>query len=403
MVTGIAMAMGWCQQAVTGQVSGKKKPYEGVKTQTATKHSTKKVHTKKKGGVKWGTVDLNGPRKFAGYVIDVQWDFMMLPFIENDANKTKLEKGRLAVADTGAQYLQAVQRFLESLWPYDMDVIFTQDWHPKGHMSFASSWINEETGEHPPLFAPLGAGIYKPVGGAQCPASSLDAKASINQVMWPDHCVQYTIGADIPKQLFRSGSIKGLKAVDNKNLDTVVIKGKNCGVDSYSGFLDNDGSSKTRSETVLHDRYITDLFVCGIATDYCVRASVLHAIAAGFNVHLIANICRGVAPETMIPALQEMSKAHGPNGSSVVIYIIRDLKDGGSVENLLKQAKVPYRAFDTTDLFFKTIVAPYQALKQPAGAPISGAPKMPVRTGGERKMIREAGAMRPMAPEVQAY
>jgi nicotinamidase/pyrazinamidase len=344
--------------------------------QVVAKPKATKAKSSQPKAVTWKPVNLKGQRKFSLYMIDVQPDFMEGAFIENDANRTRFPKGRLAVAGTGEAYVQGIYKFYKAAWAVSktdlkyvniLDVK-TQDWHPKNSVSLASTYRHKVTGEMPPLFAPLGdaADQYAAIGGEQCPAGTVQPIA--NQVLWPDHCIQGTVGAQIPDMLFKGGSYAAIKGQalrtglqgNSKTGDYIVEKGTSCGIDSYSGFLDNDGSTKTESEYVLHRHHITDLLVCGIATDYCVRASVLHAVAAGFMVHLIANLCRGVAVESMIAGLKDMSKAHGPNGAEVKMYVINDLKDGGNVVSLLEQAKVPYEKYETTQQFLDKVVLPYQ-------------------------------------------
>jgi nicotinamidase/pyrazinamidase len=114
-------------------------------------------------------------------------------------------------------------------------------------------------------------------------------------VLWPSHCVQNTRGSEI--------------LLDKKLFKAVVRKGIDPKYDSYSGFQD-DGGKKTDLDRLLKKDGIGKLVVYGIATDYCVRATALDGVAAGYQVILIKNLCRGVAPETSQEAFEEM-KAKG--------------------------------------------------------------------------------------------
>ena len=135
-------------------------------------------------------------------------------------------------------------------------VVATQDWHPAGHGSFASSHIGMAPGD----------------------VIDLDG---LSQVLWPDHCVQGTHGAQF---------------VDGLNLEGVTVfrKGTDPGIDSYSGFFDNGHRKATGLGDYLKERGVGEVFVLGVATDYCVRFTALDAVELGFQVTLIEDACRGV-------------------------------------------------------------------------------------------------------------
>lgn len=136
-------------------------------------------------------------------------------------------------------------------------VVATQDWHPPGHASFASS--------HP------GASVGDVI-------TLRDAR----QVLWPDHCVQQTPGAS-----FHSG-------LDVVPIEHVVRKGTDPNVDSYSAFFDNDHVSSTGLDVYLRSHGVSELVVLGLATDYCVKATVLDALGLGFGVSVVRDGCRAV-------------------------------------------------------------------------------------------------------------
>ena len=136
-------------------------------------------------------------------------------------------------------------------------IVATQDWHPANHGSFA---VN-----HP------GREVYEIV--------DLDG---LPQTLWPPHCVQQTGGA-----LFAP-------ALDTRRISRIFPKGIDPRVDSYSGFFDNGHRSDTGLAGWLRDNGITELTLCGIATDYCVKFSALDAIKCGFKVNLALAACRGV-------------------------------------------------------------------------------------------------------------
>ncbi len=135
-------------------------------------------------------------------------------------------------------------------------VILTQDWHPAGHSSFASSHPGKNPFES----------IEMPYG---------------TQVLWPDHCVQGTSGADFHADLRTDG-------------DLIIRKGFRPDVDSYSGFFENDQATPTGLEGYLRSRGITALTLAGLATDFCVAYTALDAARLGFAVTVDLAACRAI-------------------------------------------------------------------------------------------------------------
>ena len=136
-------------------------------------------------------------------------------------------------------------------------VIVTQDWHTPGHISFASS--------HPGK---------KPFETVKLPYGT--------QVLWPDHCVQGTEGAELAPGL----------SIPHAQL--VIRKGHNAKVDSYSAFLEADNKTRTGLDGYLKSRGVTSVYACGLATDFCVAWTALDARKLGFNAAVIEDLCRGI-------------------------------------------------------------------------------------------------------------
>ncbi|MDN3504578.1 MAG: bifunctional nicotinamidase/pyrazinamidase [Rhabdochlamydiaceae bacterium] len=153
-------------------------------------------------------------------------------------------------------------------------VIATQDFHPVGHCSFASTHKKE-------------VGDCIEVNGDE-------------QVLWPDHCIQGTKGVNLHQSI-----------LDNVELAKIVQKGTNLKVDSYSAFFDNDLESMTDLDEYLDSEDITHLSVVGLATDYCVKNTVLDALDLGYKVSVILEGCRAVNlyPEDEEEAIKEMAAA----------------------------------------------------------------------------------------------
>ena len=175
---------------------------------------------------------------------------LLLIDIQNDF----LPGGTLAVLH-GDEVIAIANRLLLH-GDYDVRVA-TQDCHPADHGSFAS----QHAGKKP----------YDSGGLLGLP-----------QTMWPDHCVQGTRGADFADSL------------DQARIDVVVPKGTEIGIDSYSGFFDNARRKKTALDEVLRGRGITSLDVAGLATDYCVKATVLDALSLGYAVRVFVEGVRAV-------------------------------------------------------------------------------------------------------------
>jgi nicotinamidase/pyrazinamidase len=136
-------------------------------------------------------------------------------------------------------------------------IVATQDWHPANHGSFAANHPHRKPGEVIEL------------GG-------------LTQVLWPVHCVQNTGGA-----AFAPG-------LETRRITRIFPKGTDAEIDSYSGFFDNGHKQATGLGDYLRARGVTDVYVLGLATDYCVKATALDARDLGFATHLIVDGCRGV-------------------------------------------------------------------------------------------------------------
>ena len=176
--------------------------------------------------------------------------------------------GNLAVAE-GDQVVPVANSLIDS-GRYDL-IVASQDWHPAGHGSFASA--------HP--------------GKAPFDIGELSGKP---QMMWPDHCVQGTRDAEFHPGLKTSA------------IDHVQQKGQNPAVDSYSAFRDNDQTALTGLADYLRGKGVTELDICGLATDYCVRFSALDAVdmLPGVKIRFIEDASRGITAEGVADAIADM-------------------------------------------------------------------------------------------------
>lgn len=147
------------------------------------------------------------------------------------------------------------------LQPLFSEVLATQDWHPPHHGSFASQHPGRQPGESVVLF-------------------------DLPQILWPDHCVEHTWGADFHPTL------------DTERIARVFRKGSNPKVDSYSGFYDNGRRHDTGLTSYLRAREVSHVTIVGLATDYCVKWTALDAASEGFETAVLLPACRGVDLES---------------------------------------------------------------------------------------------------------
>jgi nicotinamidase/pyrazinamidase len=163
--------------------------------------------------------------------------------------------GALAVAE-GDSTVDVANQLIDWSLARNEPIVATQDWHPANHGSFAS--------QH---------------GVEPFTQGQLDG---LPQTFWPDHCVQQSEGAQLHPLLNRAG------------INEIVHKGENPAIDSYSAFFDNGHRQKTALDDWLRAHAITEITVLGLATDYCVKFTVLDALKLGYQVNVITDGCRGV-------------------------------------------------------------------------------------------------------------
>jgi nicotinamidase/pyrazinamidase len=177
--------------------------------------------------------------------------------------------GTLAV-----QHGEDVVPVINRIAPAFQNVILTQDWHTPGHVSFASS----HPGAHPFDTLKLAYG---------------------NQVLWPDHCVQGSADAALEPEL------------NVPQAQLILRKGFHQDIDSYSAFREADRRTPTGLQAYLKQRGIGTLFVCGLATDFCVAWTALDARALGFDTYVIEDACRGIDLKGSLAAAWKEMQAHG--------------------------------------------------------------------------------------------
>lgn len=183
-------------------------------------------------------------------IVDVQNDF--------------LKNGSLAVPN-GNDVIEPINQIINN---YEL-VIATKDWHPVDHISFASNHPGKKIGD-------------------------VIEVNNLNQILWPDHCIQYSKGSDFPMTL------------NSKTIKKIIYKGINSKIDSYSGFHDNGKIRSTGLSNYLKVKNVTSIDYVGLATEYCVKFTVLDSIEEDFHTSVITNCIKGINLEESNKALNEM-------------------------------------------------------------------------------------------------
>ncbi len=195
---------------------------------------------------------------FALLIVDMQYDF--------------LPGGSLPVAE-GDTIIDGINKIAEIFHLKSGKIIFTQDWHPPKHKSFASAYPDKKPGN--------------PIQGD-----------GLGPILWPDHCVQNSKGAEIVDSIKKELGI------------CIIRKGYHTDIDSYSGFFDNDRKTKTGLAGYLKDLHVNRVAVCGLALDYCCFYTAMDAKKEGFDVFFIKDLSKGIdqPPGNIEKSLKKMSE-----------------------------------------------------------------------------------------------
>ena len=199
-----------------------------------------------------------------------------------DVQNAFVQGGSMPVPN-GLEVIPVINR----LMPLFSHVILTQDWHPLGHHSFASSHANKQPFQTTQLF-------YG------------------EQVLWPDHCVQGSADAQLHADL------------DTQAATMILKKGLNPAVDSYSAFVHADRVSKTGLSGFLKERKVSTVYVCGLATDFCVAWTALDACEAGFTTYVIEDACQAIDLNGSLDAAWQAMIAKGVHRTSA--QAVRDAR-----------------------------------------------------------------------------
>ena len=191
-------------------------------------------------------------------VIDMQNDFI-------PGGSLPVEGGDLIIMDIN----DLIEIFVNSI------VIFSQDWHPPNHLSFASNHPNKKPGDE-----------------------FLSKNGTIGPILWPNHCVQNSYGARFHKK------------INSKMVNKLIQKGMNPRIDSYSAFLENDKRTETGLREYLTSSNIKRIFICGLALDYCCYNTAMDGVDFNFETFFLIDLTRGVdvPPGNIVNSLNNMIK-----------------------------------------------------------------------------------------------
>ena len=175
----------------------------------------------------------------------------------------------------GDELIPATNRLIELFYKLGWPIAGTQDWHPPGHISFAS--------KHP------GKKVH----------DVISLKGVPEQMLWPDHCVMGSHGAQFHQE------------IRHDLFSMITRKGSDPQIDSYSVFFENDRKTTTGFDAFLKKLRLKEIFLCGLATDYCVYFSAMDALSLGYRVVVVTDACRGVdaPPGNVKRRLDEMKKS----------------------------------------------------------------------------------------------
>ena len=198
-------------------------------------------------------------------MISTQTDLLLVIDVQNDF----CPGGALAV-NTGNEVVPVINGLSDGF----ENIVLTQDWHPAGHSSFASSHAGKSPFEV----------IEMPYGA---------------QNLWPDHCVQGTAGAALHSDL------------NTDKAKMIIRKGSNPQIDSYSAFFENDQKTMTGLSGFLKELGIKRLFMTGLATDFCVGFSALDGKRLGFDVFVVEDACRAIDMDGSLDAMKGRFQQNG--------------------------------------------------------------------------------------------
>ncbi|CAG7726422.1 unnamed protein product [Allacma fusca] len=209
--------------------------------------------------------------------------------VQNDFISGSLSISNCPAQHNGEEVVEPINRLLDTV-EFDC-VYYSLDWHPENHVSFIDNVTQRKLHESSEIRDSKDAKTYDTV--------TFEGPPPFRQKLWPRHCVQNSWGAKLHENL---------KIVEGSPF---IYKGTNPEVDSYSAFWDNSKLSATALSSELMGKGVTDCYICGIATDYCVGATACHSVELGYRTILISDASRGITLEDIEDTKQKLMDGHG--------------------------------------------------------------------------------------------
>lgn len=209
--------------------------------------------------------------------------------VQNDFISGTLSVSNCPAGQHGEEVVAPINRLIDTV-PFDLHC-YSLDWHPSDHVSFVDTVHLRKFHSDSKIQEADKCNIYDTV--------VFEGPPRTEQTLWPRHCVQESWGAELHKDL---------KVHPNGQ---VIKKGVLPDIDSYSAFFDNQKLSKTALEEIIKKEVVSDVYVCGIATDVCVASTAYHANELGFRTILIDDCSRGIRPETIQETFERVRADYG--------------------------------------------------------------------------------------------
>lgn len=207
--------------------------------------------------------------------------------VQNDFITGSLALSNCPAKQDGSEVVEPINKIVSS--PFWDIVTYTKDWHPPNHISFVSN-VKQYRSHADNKIDMENAKVFD-----HCIFDVQGIK--VEQILWPAHCIQNSEGAEFHKDL---------KIVPN---GITVFKGTNLDTDSYSAFYDNERRSETKLRQILQEARITEVYICGLATDVCVNYTAFDAHSLGFKTTVIEDCCRGVVINGINETYRNMRQA----------------------------------------------------------------------------------------------
>jgi nicotinamidase-related amidase len=223
---------------------------------------------------------------------------LMIIDVQNDFINGSLALRNCPSKHNGEEVVPVINQLLNSI-NFDV-IVYSHDWHPTNHISFFDNLSFRShllTNDSIPL---------KDLHLYSTATFAINNLTHMKQMLWPRHCVQNSIGAQLHPDL------KLINEQNTKNISVIHIqKGTKPDIDSYSAFWDNSKLSETKLHQQLKEKNVTKVFLTGLATDWCVYSTAVHALEHDYKTFIVEDACRGVDEKTIKERLRDFKQKKG--------------------------------------------------------------------------------------------